>query len=165
MTARSALVLAAAIAFTGCSRKVVSPLDRAEAANMSSEADFAMNVHEWARAEGLYTKATALCPDTGDTWIALGIARIHLNDHSGARSAYKSAASAFKDAFRSDPTNIQALEQQTYALVLLGRQDEARSVAAKARKDYPDDRAIRNFVDGGDLDRVIADPAVRAISP
>lgn len=165
MTARSALMLVAVLALTGCARKVVSPLDRAEAANMASEADFAMNVHEWARAEGLYAKATALCPDTGLTWIALGVARIHLNDHSGARSAYKSAAGAYKAAFESDPNNSQALEQEAYALVLLGRQDEARSVAAKAQKDHPDDRALRDFVEGGELEKVIADPGLREISP
>jgi tetratricopeptide (TPR) repeat protein len=165
MTARTALVLAAALSLTGCSKKVISPLDRAEAANMASEADFAMNVHEWARAEGLYAKATALCPDTGLTWIALGVARMHLNDHSGARSAYKSAASAYKSAYEGDPSNSQALEQQAYVLVLLGRQDEARSVAAKAQKDHPDDRIIREFAEGGQLEKVIADPGLKDISP
>jgi Flp pilus assembly protein TadD len=165
MTARSALVLAAALTLAGCSKKVISPLDRAEAANMASEADFAMNVHEWGRAEGLYAKATTLCPDSGDTWMALGVARMHLNDPSGARSAYKSAAGAFKDAFAGDPSNPRDLEQQAYVLVLLGRQDEARSVAAKARKDHPDDRVIRQFVDGGELEKVIADPGLKEISP
>jgi Flp pilus assembly protein TadD len=165
MTARSALVLAAALTLTGCSKKVISPLDRAEAANMASEADFAMNVHEWARAEGLYAKAAALCPDSGDTWITLGVARMKLNDHSGAKSAYKSAVGAFKSAFESDPSDSQALEKQAYVLVLLGRQDDARSVAAGARKDHPEDRLLRQFVDGGELERMIADPGLRDISP
>jgi tetratricopeptide (TPR) repeat protein len=165
MTARSALVIAAALSLTGCAKKVISPMDRAEAANMASEADFAMNVHEWARAEGLYTKATALSPDLGDTWIALGVARMHLNDHSGAKSAYKSAVEAYKSAFKSDPGNAQALEQQAYVLVLLGRPDDARSVAANARKDHPDDRTLRAFIDDGELEKVIADPALKDISP
>jgi tetratricopeptide (TPR) repeat protein len=165
MTARPALVLAAALALTGCSRKVISPIDRAEAANMASEADFAVTVHEYARAEGLLVKATGLCPDSGDSWLALAVTRMHLDDHSGARAAYKSAVKAYKEAYSDDPGNPQALEQEAYALVVLGRQDEARSVAAKARRDHPDDRLIREFVDGGELDRVIGNPELKKISP
>jgi len=165
MTSRPALALAAALALSGCARREITPLDRAQAANMASEAEFAATVREWGRAEGLYAKAAALCPDSGDTWLALGIARMRLGDRSGAREAYKSAASAYKSAFAADPANSQALVQLAYVLVVLGRQDEARSVAQGARRDHPEDGPLRELVDGGNLERVIADPKLKEISP
>jgi len=55
-----------------------------------SEANFAVTIREWSRAEGLYTKAVKICPDSGDYWLDLGVVRMHLNDRGGARSAYKS---------------------------------------------------------------------------
>jgi Flp pilus assembly protein TadD len=165
MTARTALVLAAVLALAGCARRHISDLDRDQAANMASEAEFAATVKEWPRAEGLYAQAAKLCPDNGDLWLALGVSRMHLGDHSGAKSAYKSAASAYKDAFKADPTDSRAVSQQVYALVILGRQDEARSVARGALKDHPDDALLRDLVDGGRLERVIADPGLKDLSP
>jgi Tfp pilus assembly protein PilF len=90
---------------------------------------------------------------------------MHLGDRSGARSAYKSAAGAYKDAFKADPADSRAVGQRAYALVILGRQDDARSEARKALKDHPDDGFLRDLVDGGQLERMIADPGVREISP
>jgi Flp pilus assembly protein TadD len=90
---------------------------------------------------------------------------MHLGDRSGARDAYKSAASAYKSAFETDPTDARAVGQRAYALVVLGRQDEARSVARKALSDHPDDGLLRDLVDGGQLERIIADPALKEISP
>jgi tetratricopeptide (TPR) repeat protein len=165
MTARTALALAAALALSGCARREITAIDRAQAANMTSEAEFAATVREWGRAEGLYAQAAALCPDSGDTWLALGITRMRLGNRSGARDAYKAAASAYKSAFAGDPTNSQAVAQQAYALVILGRQDEARSVAQRARRDHPDDALLHELVDGGGLERVIADPGLKEISP
>jgi tetratricopeptide (TPR) repeat protein len=165
MTARTALVLAAALALAGCARKQISAIDRDQAANMASEAEFAATVKEWSRAEGLYAQAAKLCPDTGDLWLALGVTRMHLGDHSGARDAYKAAASAYKDAFKADPTNSRAVGQRAYALIILGRADEARSAAQKALKDHPDDPLLKDLIDGGQLDRIIADPGIKEISP
>jgi tetratricopeptide (TPR) repeat protein len=165
MTARQALVLAGALLLAGCARKQISALDRDQAANMASEAEFAATVKEWPRAEGLYTQAAKLCPDFGDYWLALGIARMHLGDRSGARDAYKSAASAYEAAYKADPTDSRPVGQRAYALVVLGRQDDARSAARKALKDHPDDAFLRDLVDGGRLERVIADPGLKEISP
>jgi Flp pilus assembly protein TadD len=165
MTTRLVLVLAAALAILGCRKREITTHDRDEAANMVSEADFAGTVREWSRAEGLYAQAAALCPDSGDTWDSLGVARMRLGDRSGARTAYKSALSAYKAAFEADPTNSQSALRMAYVLVLLGRQDEARSAVDKAYKDHPDDRTLRAFVEDGDLDKLIADPELKDLAP
>ena len=83
MSPRQALLLAAALALCGCRHREITKLEREEAANMASEADFAVTVKEWSRAEGLYSKAAALCPDTGDLWLNLGVVRMRLGDHGG----------------------------------------------------------------------------------
>jgi Flp pilus assembly protein TadD len=165
MTTRLVSVLAAALAFLGCSRREITAHDRDEAANMVSEADFAGTVREWSRAEGLYAKAADLCPDSGDTWDSLAVARMHLGDHSGARAAYKSAVSAYKAAFDADPTNSQPVVRMVYVLVVIGRQDEARSALDKAYRGHPDDRTLRAFVEDGDLDKLIADPGLKELAP
>src|SRR5271167_4308911 len=98
MILRLALVLAVALALCGCHRKKITTLERDEAANMMSEADFAVTMKDWGRAEGLYAKAVGLCPDDGNAWVNLGIARMRLDNRAGARTAYKAALSAYGDA-------------------------------------------------------------------
>jgi tetratricopeptide (TPR) repeat protein len=164
MITRLVLVLAVCAALSGCGRTAITDHQREEAANMVSEADFAVTVREWSRAEGLYKSAVAECPDTGDTWVSLAVARMHLNDHSGAKSAYKSALKAYKAAFEGDPTNSEPVLREAYVLVLLGRSDEARSAVSRAYKDHPDDRALRSFAEG-DLDKLISDPGLKDLTP
>ncbi len=100
---------------------------------MVSEAEFAVSVKEWPRAEGLYTSATTLCPDDPDIWVKLGVARMRLGNHSGARDAFKSGAAAYKDAIKANPANTQLVVRLAYVYVVLGRPDEARDLVAKAR--------------------------------
>jgi tetratricopeptide (TPR) repeat protein len=165
MIARPVLVVAAAITLSGCHRREITSLERKEAANMVSEADFAATIREWSRAEGLYAQAVELCPDSGDTWVSLGITRMREGNHGGARQALKSAVSAYKDDWEANPTHSQAVLRRAYVLVLLGRADEAKSIIDRAHEKYPEDRLLREFVENGSLDRVIADPALKEIMP
>ena len=132
---------------------------------MISEADFAVTLKDWARAEGLFTKAVALCPDQGDTWMNLGIVRMRLGNKGGARSAYKSALSAYEDDLDRDHGNSVPVLRKAYVLVVLGRADEARSFVAKESARFPDDRRLQNFVAKNGVDRIIADPSLKEISP
>ncbi|MFY9923624.1 MAG: hypothetical protein WAK51_04010 [Opitutaceae bacterium] len=161
----AALALAAALVLAGCHRKEITSIDRLEAANMVSEAEFAVTIHDWARAEGLYAKATERCPDQADTWVNLGIVRMRLHDPRGARSAYKSALGAYEDDSRREPTNSMPVIRRAYVLVLLGRADEARSLVERARSDNPEDRRLRSFIEHDELTKMLADPSVKEISP
>jgi Flp pilus assembly protein TadD len=165
MNARPALVLAAALALAGCRQRVPTQLERDEAANDVSEANFALTVHDFARAEGLYAKATDLCPDEGDAWVSLGITRMRLSNPGGARSAYKSALDAYRENARSDPSNTVLTIRRAYVLVILGRADEARGLIDDARSRYPDDRRLRSFVEARGLDKMMADPALKELAP
>jgi Flp pilus assembly protein TadD len=159
------LTLAAGAALAGCRAKEITPIDRAEAANDVSEAEFAVTLKDWPRAEGLYVKATTLCPDETDYWVNLGIVRMRLGDRSGARSAYKKALPAFDDAAAKDPSNGTVFIRKAYVLVILGRADDARSVIDRAMAKLPDDRRLKAFIDMKGVDQMVADPSLRENSP
>jgi Flp pilus assembly protein TadD len=169
MMKRSLFVLTAALALaaTGCKPKVsskeITSLQRKEAANLVSEAQFAVQVRDLPRAEGLYAKATALCPDDAKYWVDLGALRVRMGNKGGARSAYKSALEAY-ETLGADGTDPQPLLQQVYVLALLGRPDDARNVLAKAQKKFPDHRAVKGFTDGGQFEKMIADPRFKEIA-
>ena len=97
MRHRTALVMLAVLVLSGCHRREITSLERKEAANVVSEADFAVTLKDWGRAEGLFSKAVGLCPDQGDTWVNLGMVRMRMGNKDGARSAFKSALSAYSD--------------------------------------------------------------------
>lgn len=148
----------------GAKKKEISSLDRKKAAAAVSEAEFALTVREYPRAEGLYAQAAALCPDTGDYWLALGSTRMKLGQRDGAKSAYKSALSAYEDSAKQDKTNPAPALQQITALALLGRTDDARSLMEKLPARFPDNRQVRNFVEAKQLDQLLADPRFKEVA-
>ncbi len=124
----------------------------------------APGVHQ-GRAEGLYVKATELCPDEGDAWVSLGVVRMRMHNASGARAAYKSALSAYNDNLKGDPSNSAFVIRKVYVLVLLGRADEARASMDDARSRFPDDRRLRTFVESRGLEKMMADPGLKDLTP
>jgi Flp pilus assembly protein TadD len=165
MTFRLALVLAAALALAGCRAKEISSTDRKEAANIVSEAQFAVTLKDWPRAEGLYVKATALCPDEGESWLGLGVVRMRMHNPGGAKDAYKSALSAYTDDIKRDPANTLPVIRSASVLVILGRLDDAKSLVEHAYAKNPGDRRLKEFVEAKALDRIAADPGLKEVSP
>lgn len=143
----------------GCSRKPkITELQRKEAAHVSSEADFALTLRDWARAEGLLTKAAQLCPDNGPYWVNLGAVRVQLGNKAGAKAAYESALRAYQAEADEEKMSPEPWLRQVYVLALLGRADEARKTLDKAAKKFPDNRNVKAFIEGKQLDRMMADP-------
>jgi tetratricopeptide (TPR) repeat protein len=165
MTSRLALVLAAALALAGCRAKEISSTDRKEAANIVSEAEFAVTLKDWPRAEGLYVKATAMCPDQGEYWVGLGVVRMRMQNRGGAKDAYKSALSDYTDDIKRDPANTLAVIRSASVLVILGRLDDAKSLIDGAYAKNPGDRRLKEFVEAKGLDKIAADPGLKDISP
>jgi Flp pilus assembly protein TadD len=165
MRYRLALVTAAALALAGCRAKEITQLERDEAANDVSDADFAVTIKDWARAEGMYAKAAKLCPDEADVWMNLGIVRMRLHNSGDARTAYKAALSAYKDSLKKDPSQSVTVIRIAYVLTVLGRADEARTVVADALQKTPDDARLREFSEQKAIDKMLADPGVKAVSP
>jgi tetratricopeptide (TPR) repeat protein len=160
------LVAAALLLAAGCKPKPkeISTLQRKEAANLVSEANFAVTLHDYARAEPLFEKAAKLCPDTGDYWVGLGITRRRQGDTSGAKDAYKSALAAYRDAAELKPDDSAPRLQEIYVLALLGRADDARAALERARKKLPASRDLREFDESHQLDRLLADSGFKEIA-
>ena len=150
----------------GCSRrsKEITSLQRKEAAQAVSEAQFALTLRDYARAEAELAKAVAACPDNGDYWVSLGSARVRLGQRDGAKAAYKSALAAYEDAAARNAKDEQAVVQQMTVLALLGRVDDARALLAKLPGRFPDSRNIRVFIERKQLDAMLADPKFKEIS-
>lgn len=162
-----ALVLVAMpLLLTGCKPKPMNipAVQRKEAATLVSEAQFAMTMRDFARAEPLLERAAKLCPDIGDYWLNLGAARRRLGNKSSAKSAFESALKAFEDSYRLAPKESDTAIKQVYVLALLGRGDEARRRLEKMQKAAPEDRAIRAFVEGNELDQLLKDPSFKEVA-
>ena len=164
----SSLLLAALALLTaaGCNPKVrhSTDLERKQAANLDSEADFAITLHDFARAEPLLDKATTLCPDVIQGWMKLAAVRIKLGDKGKARTAYEGALKATRAAYAEKPDMAEARIQEVYILVFLGRADDARAALAKAQKALPDNRELRAFIDSKQLDQLLNDPNLKQLA-
>jgi len=165
MKSRLAATLAVAMALAGCRDKEITPHDRELAASDLSEAQFAVTLQDWPRAEDLFAKAAALVPDDGDTWMNLGVARMRRHDPSGAKSAYKSALAAFKAAYKRKPDDPTPVFNEVTVLVLLGRVDDARDLVSEAAAKHPDDRRLKSFIEAKQIDRILARPGIKDLSP
>lgn len=159
-----ALLALAALAFgAGCKPrgKKITDLQRKEALHLDSEAQFAVTMRQWDRAEGLYLKATQLCPDTGSYWMSLGAMELRLSKRDAAKQAYQSALKAFEYEYSLDKTDVQPWLKQVEVLALLGRVDDARAMLEKIAKQYPNERAIRTYIENKGFDRMLADPTFK----
>jgi tetratricopeptide (TPR) repeat protein len=156
----------AAFAVAGCKPKPedITPLQRKEAASLVSEAQFAMTLRDYARAEPLFEKAAKLCPDDGGYWLGLGVTRRRMGNQAGAKAAYEKARSAYQDSFERDTKDSDALLQEVYVLALLGRVDDANKVMEKARKKDPENPRFRSFSENKQMDRLLVEPSFKEIA-
>ena len=155
------VALIASIA-AGCSKSGSKPkiteLQRKQADHLAAEAQFALTLKDWARAEGLLAQAAQLVPDTGSLWVTLGSVRMRLGNKSGAKAAYESALKAFKADAETDPKDPEPWLKQMQVLALLGRTSDARAQLERTARQFPDNRSVRGFVENKQLDRMLADP-------
>ncbi len=158
----AAAVVAGAV---GCAKKKeITSLQRKEAATLVSEAQFALTLRDYPRAEDLFAKASVLCPDTGQFWTRLGTTRMKLGQRATAKDAYQKALEAFEDEAKEKKTEPQPVLEQVTVLILLGRVDDARALVGKLPARFPDNRNVRTFVEGKTLDRMLADPSFKEVS-
>ncbi len=164
---KTVLILTAGLtlAAAGCKPKPkpITPAARAEAAQNASEGDFAVQIRDYPRAEGLFAKAVELDPESPRYWKQLGAIRVHTGDKKGARNAYEHALDlARKEYLRTNKQSIGAALGEVETHVLLGNTEEARKTLARLAKDHPDDLQVRAFVDNNILDHMLADETIKA---
>ena len=144
---RLSLLLCVAVALLGGCKgkpKVLSDSDKLKAENIVSEAQFSMQIHEYARAEDLFQKAIEVRDDYPEYWVALGMARRRQDNKDGAREAYKKALGYVEDRY-VDKKNEEDLGQKAWILALLGRTDDALSFLNKSLKEHPDSEYLQKM--------------------
>lgn len=127
---------------------------------LASEAQFAINLRDWARAEGLLTKTVQLVPEA-DYFVALGSARVRLGNRSGAKEAYQQALRAYEDAAAVDEKRVEPWLGQITVLALLGRTDDSRAVVQKAAKRFPQDSRVKELMDANAFQAMVNDPGFK----
>jgi Flp pilus assembly protein TadD len=160
------LIIVALLATAGCKPKPadIPPLTRKQAAILVDEAQFAMGLRDYARAEPLFAEATKLCPDDGGYWLGLGVTRRRLGNTAGAKTAYEKARSAFHDAYELDAKRTDVLLQEIYVLALIGKAKDAEALLEKARKKDPNDAQLRVFAENKQLEKMMTDPVFKDIA-
>ena len=169
-TARSVAVLLlagwalASGAGCGAKKKEITELQRKEAAHHASEAQFAMTLRDFARAEESLAKAAALTPDDGALLVSLGATRMRLGKKDLAKQAYQGALQAYADAAKTEKTDPEPWLKQVYVLALLGRTEEGRAMLDRTAKQFPDHRNVKLFVENKQFDRMVADPMFKEMA-
>jgi Flp pilus assembly protein TadD len=155
------VLVAAALSGCGGGDGKTAELRRKEADHLVAEADFAVNLREWTRAEGLLLKAAELAPEDGEIWINLGAARALRGDKPQARTAYERALSLLAGA-ASEKSGAPAEPwlRQVYVLVLLGREKDARTLLEKAGRRLEGNREVKDFIANRGIDLLLKDPAL-----
>lgn len=159
MKTLSVVVSAALLLSAGCSKKQaeVSSAAQKEAAMLMSEAQFAMQVREYARAQELVERAVKLNPTLPEYWVSLGITRRRQDDRDGARKAYKQALELHEERYKAIKTP-QEVVQQAYVLGLLGRTDDAMKLLEKGVKEFPESTELKRVADPRGLLRTFQSP-------
>ncbi len=155
-----AVTLVALAGGCGAKKKEVSELQRKQADHLVAEAEFAMTLRDWPRAEGLLAQATALVPDNALLWTSLGSMRVRMGNKGTARDAYQKALKVYEAEAAADKTKADAEPwlKQVYVLALLGRTSDARTLLEKLPRQFPNSRNVRAFIEGKQFDRMVADP-------
>ena len=142
--------------------KEVPKLVAAEAANLVSDAAFALQIRDYARAEKSLARAVDLRPDIPDWWLSLGSAYKRQSKIGDARSAYKKALALYEKRYAAT-ADVADLQQQLILLVLLGREDEARKLLERCRQKQPDQPVLKRFAEGKIVDQLLADPNIQQL--
>jgi tetratricopeptide (TPR) repeat protein len=142
--------------------KDVPKLVAAEAANLASDASFALQIRDYARAEKSLASAVELRPDIPDWWLSLGSARKRQGKIGDARSAYKKALALYEKRYAAT-ADVANLQQQLIMLVLLGREDEARKLLERSRQKQPDQPVLKGLSEGKIVDQLLRDPNIQQL--
>lgn len=137
---------------------------RAESALLLSEAEFAVQLRDHARAEPLMAKAVSLVGDNADHWIMLGATRRRLGNLDGARKAYREALAVLDRDSKQNPGEVAVVLEQIYVHALLGQKDQARALLDKAAKTHASSQELQDFIRAKSLDRLLEDRAFKEIA-
>ena len=132
----------------GCTKKLkeVDPQAEKEAKLLMSEAQFAMSIREYPRAEELIRRSIKLTDEVPEYWVSLGMTLRKQDNKDEARKAYKRALELHTLRYEISK-KPEELAQQAFVLGLLGKTDDALKVLEKGLKEYPDSPVMKKMAD------------------
>lgn len=164
------LIALAALVLAGCGDRgpkrtpgqprAVSATVAAQADEAASDATFALQVQDYARAVQSLKKSLGFRDDIPDRWEALAYAYKHLDRKSDARDAYNRALKLWKQYYSETKDPGDGM-RELYVLVYLGRADDARALAKKLAEANPNNTDVQNFYQNKGVDAMLADPNVQ----
>lgn len=129
-----------------------------------SEAEFAVQLRDHARAEPLLAKAVSIVGDNPDHWLMLGATRRRMGNVEGARQAYREALALLEREYKKTPADGSLVLEQVHIHALLGQVDKAKTLLEKAVKAHAGDKALQEFIRGKGLDQMLADRTFKEIA-
>ena len=124
-------------------------------------ADVQILLSNYAAAEKTFVTLTKLNSKIDDYWVRLGEMRFRLGNKSGATEAYKGALASCEAQLKLTPENPGYIDRKLRALILLGREKEARDVLAQAAKEFPGNATIQQLHRLSAVDLFLNNPQVR----
>lgn len=144
--------------------KEISVAARAEAAQNYNEAEFAAQIRDHARAEGLLVKAVELDPEVPNYWLRLGVARKKLGNKDGARKAYEHTRELLHILYERDKSSPNPLLAEMEVCVLLGKPDDAKKIYDQVVHDHGSDPEVKEFVQNRTYDALFQSPRLKEIA-
>lgn len=160
------LACGSALLFAGCSKQLkeeeIPKVVKAEAAALVSEAQFAMEIREYSRAEELMGRALKLREDRPEYWVTLGMVRRKQDNKDGARKAYEKALEMHVKRYKEkkDPAEVA---HQAFVLGLLGRVDDALKTLKEGLRNHPDSTFLKDKADPRGLPRTFRTEEFKAL--
>ncbi len=155
---------AVTLLLSGCSKKPkeVPEAVKHEAASLMSEAQFAMQIREFSRAEELIQRTIKLQDDVPEYWVSLGMALRKQDKNEGAGKAYQKALGLHADRYEQNKSP-EELAQQAFVLGLLGRTNDAIKLLDKGLKEFPDSPVMKKMADPRGLPRTFQTAEFKAL--
>lgn len=141
------LVLAGSLV-VGCSDKPkeISSIEQNKAKLLVDEAQFALQLRDFKRAEGLVQQAVKIHDGMPEYHVMLGIISKRLNKPAEAKKAYERGLALHEYLYKSKK-EPKDLVQQAWVLALLGRTDDALKTLNKAKELHPKDDYVAEMTD------------------
>jgi Flp pilus assembly protein TadD len=133
-----------------------------EARLLASDADFAVQLRDFGRAEASLAKAAELMPEDYSIWVGLGMARRKLGNKDGARTAYQRGFDALEQTYKAHADEPGILITQIEILLLLDRPADARKLCDRMLREHANHPRVKAFVSGKEFEAMLNNPDLRS---
>jgi tetratricopeptide (TPR) repeat protein len=122
-------------------------VDDVTAQKLASQAAVLINRGDFKEAQRLLAEAVKQKPDFAEAWVMLGMRFVKLGNDKEAKNAYETALRIHSKRYAQQP-NPNELLQQSYVLLLLGRENAAQQLLNQAKAEYPNNQQVMLFSEG-----------------